>query len=138
MDKIIVDSSVILDVFTDAPQWADWSIDVLTEYGKNHSLIINDIIYSEISLAFETVAQLDHAIHMAGFKNERISREALIAAAKAFVSYRKNKGTKTSTLPDLYIGAHAQTLGIPLLTRDTSRIKTYFPNVKIISPEISY
>lgn len=137
MNKIIVDSSVILDVFTDAPKWADWSIDALTEYGKNHTFIINDIIYSEISLAFETADKLDHAINSAGFKNERIPTSALIAAAKAFVSYRKNKGTKTSTLPDFFIGAHAQVLKIPLLTRDTSRIKTYYPDVRIISPEAS-
>ena len=135
MNKIIVDSSVILDVFTDAPDWADWSTNALIKYGKNHSLIINDIIYSEISLAFNTVNQIDHAIHEAGLKVERIPGEGLMAAAKAFLAYRKNKGLKTTTLPDFFIGAHAQVLNIPLLTRDTSKIKTYFPDVKIISPE---
>ena len=98
-------------------------------------MMINDIIYSEISLAFNKVSQLDSALEEAGLKVERFPREVLMAAGKVFLLYRKNKGYKTSTLPDFFIGAHAQALEIPLLTRDTRRIKTYFPGIKIISPE---
>jgi predicted nucleic acid-binding protein len=135
MDKILVDSSVIIDIFEDTPDWADWSTDALIKYSRDYSMIINDIIYSELSLAFNKVSELDNAIEEAGLKMEKIPREALMAAGKAFLLYRKNKGLKTNTLPDFFIGAHAQELKIPLLTRDTRRIKTYFPGIKIISPE---
>ena len=135
MNKILVDSSVIIDVFEDTPEWAEWSTDALINCSRDYSMMINDIIYSEISLAFNKVSQLDSALEEAGLKVERIPREALMAAGKVFLLYRKNKGHKTYTLPYFFIGAHAQALNIPLLTRDTRRIKTYFPGIKIISPE---
>jgi len=131
---VLVDSNVILDVFLDDPRWAGWSEDVLNTYGLTHRLCINPVIYSEVSIGFEKIEEMEKAIAGCGFTIAEIPREALFLAGKAFVKYRKMKGTKTSTLPDFFIGAHAAVAAMDLITRDVSRYQTYYPTVKLISP----
>jgi predicted nucleic acid-binding protein len=63
-----------------------------------------------------------------------IPREALFLAGKAFLRYRRSRGTERSVLPDFYIGAHAAVMQWPILTRDASRYKTYYPTVSLITP----
>ena len=134
MIGILVDSNVILDIFEDDPNWAEWSESKLCDYSTKHTLYINPIIYSEISIGFKKIEELEEAITGCGFEMLNIPREALFLAGKAFIKYRKNKGIKVSPLPDFFIGAHATVAGLELLTRDSSRFKTYFPTVKLISP----
>ncbi|MBP7582799.1 MAG: PIN domain-containing protein [Spirochaetes bacterium] len=131
---VLVDSNVILDVFLDDPRWAGWSEDVLNRYGPTHKLCINPVIYSEVSIGFEKIEDMEKAIAGCGFSIMEIPREALFLAGKVFVRYRKMKGTKSSTLPDFFIGAHAAVSAMDLVTRDVSRYQTYFPTVKLISP----
>jgi predicted nucleic acid-binding protein len=135
MNGLLVDSNIILDVFLDDPVWAEWSENTLSEYSKHTSLFINPIIYSEISIGFKRIEELEAAILSGGFQMLDIPKEALFLAGKAFLNYRKNKGEKRSPLPDFYIGAHAAVSGLALITRDKNRYQTYFPTVKIISPE---
>ncbi len=135
MKGILIDSNVILDIFTEDQQWADWSENILNQYSLDYNLCINSIIYSEISIGFKKIEELEMAINECGFQLLPIPKEALFLAGKAFIKYRRKKGNKLSPLPDFYIGAHAAVSNIPLITRDTSRVKTYFPTVKIISPE---
>ncbi len=135
MKNLLVDSNIILDLFENDPEWADWSENILFQYSQEYDLCINSIIYSEISIGFKRIEELEKAITDCGFKFIPIPKEALFLAGKAFFKYRRRKGNKVSPLPDFFIGAHAAVLKIPIITRDTSRIKTYFPVVKIISPQ---
>jgi hypothetical protein len=135
MGGILVDSNVILDIFEDDPVWADWSESMLNHYSGIAPLYINSIIYSEVSVGFQRIEELEKAIAKCGFQIIQIPKEALFLAGKTFVRYRKRKGSKTSPLPDFFIGAHAAVDGLKLLTRDVSRITSYFPKVKFISPK---
>jgi predicted nucleic acid-binding protein len=135
MGEILVDSNVILDLFEDDPQWAQWSEDILEQYSRSHTLCINPIIYSEISIGFKQIEELDEALIECEFKMLSIPKPALFLAGKAYLKYKRRKGTKNSPLPDFYIGAHAAVSKLKLITRDTARYRTYFSEVILISPE---
>jgi predicted nucleic acid-binding protein len=134
MKGIIVDSNIILDVFLNDLKWVDWSESKLEEYSFQTSLYINSIIYSEISIGFELIEDLEFAISRAGFQLLEIPKEALFLAGKAYVQYKRRKGVKRTPLPDFFIGAQAAVLDLELLTRDVSRYQSYFPTVKLIAP----
>ena len=134
MRGVLVDSNVILDVFLDDPNWAEWSQSKLDEFSSMTKLFINSIVYSEVSIGFERIEELESALLRGGFQLLEIPKEALFLAGKAFLKYRKNRGIKRSPLPDFYIGAQAAIFKMELITRDTSRYRTYFPTVKLISP----
>jgi predicted nucleic acid-binding protein len=134
MTGILVDSNVILDVFLNDSKWADWSEYKLEECGNRASLYINSIIYSEISIGFKLIEDLESAVNKAGFKLLEIPKEALFLAGKAYIKYKIRGGAKITPLPDFFIGAQAAVLNLDLLTRDVSRYKTYFPTVKLIVP----
>jgi predicted nucleic acid-binding protein len=134
MKDVLVDSSVVLDIFLDDPEWGDWSEGMLSKLGETRSLCINPIIYTEISIGFEKIEELEKALEACGLKMTAIPREALFLAGRAYVKYRKGKGKKVAPLPDFFVGAHAAVEGLELVTRDVRRIRTYFPSVKIISP----
>ncbi|MCA9932070.1 MAG: PIN domain-containing protein [Anaerolineales bacterium] len=134
MNGLFVDSNVILDIFLDDPNWADWSETILNQYGATHALYINPMIYTELSIGFHRIEALEDAITRAGFQMLEMPKEALFLAGKAFLQYRRNKGTKLSPLPDFFIGAHAAVLNVDLITRDVARYRTYFPTVHLIYP----
>ena len=134
MNGVIVDSNIILDVFLNDSQWAYWSESKLEEYSYHTLLYINSIIYSEVSIAFELIEDLESAINKAGFQLLAIPKEALFLAGKAFLKYKRRKGAKTTPLPDFFIGAQAAVLHLDLLTRDVSRYQSYFTTVKLIAP----
>ncbi|MBN2078130.1 MAG: PIN domain-containing protein [Spirochaetes bacterium] len=133
--QILVDANVILDIFLDDPRWADWSESILNSFGTTHRLCINPVIYSEVSIGFSRIEDLENAIQSAGFFMREPPREALFLAGKVFLKYRRMKGVKTSTLPDFFIGAHAAVCGMDIITRDTSRYATYFPTVGLVTPK---
>ncbi|MDB5903036.1 MAG: DNA-binding protein [Betaproteobacteria bacterium] len=132
---LLVDTNVLLDVVTNDPKWAAWSQSRLDAAALTQTVAINDVIYAELSLAFERIEELDAMIAKAGLRHEPIPRESLFLAAKASLSYRRKGGAKGGVPPDFFIGAHAAVLDIPLLTRDTARYETYFPNLELIAPE---
>ena len=134
MKGVLIDSNIILDVFTDDPDWADWSESILEEYSNFSILYINSIVYSEISIGFNRIEDLESAIIKAGLQMLDFPKEALFLAGKAFLNYRKRRGFKNSPLPDFFIGAQAAVLNIELITRDVSRYRSYFPTVKLITP----
>ena len=132
---VLVDTNVLLDVLQNDPQWAEWSQGQLESASLTDSLAINAVIYSELSMAFERIEELEAVLSEASLSVEPIPREALFLAGKAFLTYRRSrKGTKESVLPDFYIGAHAAVGGIAILTRDVSRYRSYFPTVELIAP----
>ena len=134
MKGILVDSNIILDLFLDDPNWADWSESKLAKFSSITKLFINPIIYSEVSIGFKRIEELEAALNRAGFQMLEIPKEAFFLAGKAFLKYQKNAGIKRSPLPDFYIGAQAAVFEMDLVTRDALRYRTCFPTVKLISP----
>jgi predicted nucleic acid-binding protein len=133
MKGVLVDSNIVLDVFLNDPKWADWSESKLDEYDQLGILYINSIVYSEISIGFKQIEDLESAIAKAGLQMLEIPKEALFLAGKAYLKYKKRKGTKRTPLPDFFIGAQAAIQNLDLITRDVSRYQSYFPTVKLIT-----
>jgi predicted nucleic acid-binding protein len=131
---ILVDTNVLLDVFEEDQEWSDWSQDQLDSASATDTLAINPIIYSELSIGFARIEELEEVVQEASLAIEDVPREALFLAGKAFLRYRHGRGIKRSVLPDFYIGAHAAVMRWPLLTRDVGRYRTYFPSVRLIAP----
>ena len=131
---LLVDTNVLIDVLEDEPEWADWSIAQLRAQAKVHPLLINPIIYAELSLTFSAVETLDNTIESLGLTVAELPRPALFLAGKAYARYRRQGGKKHNVLADFFIGAHAAVLGCPLLTRDARRYKNYFLSVELITP----
>jgi predicted nucleic acid-binding protein len=132
---MLVDTNVLVDILEDDPDWADWSIKQLQMQSRVHRLSINPIIYTELSLTFSSVEALDEAVTDMDLRMLEIPKAALFLAGKAFIQYRRNSGNKSNVLGDFFIGAHAAVTGLPVLTRDPRRYKSYFPSVKIVAPE---
>ena len=131
---VLIDTNILLDVLENDSDWASWSQDQLDAAAATDALAINPIIYSELSMAFARIEELDTVIEEASLNVEAIPREALFLAGKVFLTYRKAQGTKHNVLPDFFIGAHAAVMQWPILTRDVGRYRTYFPTVQLIAP----
>lgn len=131
---ILVDSNVLLDVFDKDPVWLNWSLTQLRHSALRDELAINPIVYAEISARFLTPPELDGVLDDMELKVLYVPRAAAFLAGKAFAYYRRQGGARANVLPDFFIGAHAVVLHCALLTRDTRRYATYFPNLALIAP----
>lgn len=131
---LLVDTNVLVDVLENDPEWADWSITRLRAQAQVHDLVINPVIYAELSLTFTSVEALDQALHDLALELLDLPRTALFLAGKAFVRYRRKGGRKHNVLADFFIGAHAAVLGCGILTRDAACYRSYFPSVFLITP----
>jgi hypothetical protein len=131
---LLVDTNVLVDVLQDDPQWAQWSIEQLRAQARVHELVINPVVYAELSLSFSSLESLDRVVLAMELTLRQIPRPALFLAGKAYLQYRRRGGGKTQVLPDFFIGAHAATQGWALLTRDASRFRTYFPSLEVVAP----
>ena len=131
---VLVDSNVLLDLFTDDPRWRSWSERAIGDALAAGGIGINQIVYAETSLAFENGEALDRELNALPVARLQLSYEAAFSAARAFLRYRRAGGSRRSPLPDFYIGAHAAFEGLALLTRDAGRYRTYFPTVELITP----
>lgn len=134
MNRVLVDSNVLLDVLTDDPEWFAWSAAQLDACAARAELCINPVIYSEVSVGFERIEELDEALAPDAFIRLSLPWEAGFLAGKAFLQYRRAKGGRTSPLPDFYIGAHAAIEGMALLTRDARLYRTCYPKLELICP----
>ncbi len=134
MSAVIVDSNVLLDIFTEDKRWLSWSSNALERTANESRVVINPVIYGEVSIRFERIEQLDEALPPSIFAREDIPYEAAFLAGKAYLAYRRRAGTKSSLLPDFYVGAHAAIRGYRILTRDIARYRTYFPKLELIAP----
>jgi hypothetical protein len=131
----LVDSNVLLDVATDGQVWADWSQGQLERAAAVGRLVINDVIYAEISARYPSLDVVDTILRDAGVDLVPMPRSALFLASKAYLRYRTAGGVRTGVLSDFFIGAHAAAAQLPLLTRDVRRYRSYFPTVELIAPE---
>ena len=130
----LVDSNVILDVVTEDSEWLQWSSAMLAREAERSRLVINPLVYAEVSLAFDRIEELDAAIPTDFLTREPLPWDAAFLAARAFLRYRRKGGTRTHPLPDFYVGAHAAVAGYTLLTRDARRYRTYFPKLRLVAP----
>lgn len=135
MKGVLVDSNVILDLFLNDPNWAEWSEATLEELSAANRLFINPMIYTEISIGFERIEEPESALRPTGFILLDIPKEALFMAGKAFLKYKTRLGKRRFPLHDFFIGAHAAVMELALLTRDARRYRSYFPTVGLISPD---
>ena len=135
MPAILIDSNVLLDIMTEDPRWFTWSAAALENAANNSRLVINTIVYAEVSVRYSRIEDLEAALPKGMIGREEIPYAAAFLAGKAFLTYRKRGGTKRSPLPDFFIGAHAAVAGYQLLTRDAARYRTYFPRLRMIAPE---
>jgi predicted nucleic acid-binding protein len=133
-EAVLVDSNVILDIYTQDPDWFDWSSAALQQAVDGSVAVINPIIYAEVSVHFSTIEELDFKLPRDLFRREQLPWPAAFLAGKAYRIYRRNPGVKRSPIPDFYIGAHAAVAGFRLLTRDPTLYRSYFPTVKLLSP----
>ncbi|TDB79773.1 MULTISPECIES: type II toxin-antitoxin system VapC family toxin [unclassified Micromonospora] len=131
----LVDTNVLLDILTEDPRWADWSGAALAAARDEGVLVINPIVYAEVSVRFARVEELDDALPATDFLREELPYPAGFLAGKAYARYRSQGGVKRSPIADFYIGAHAAVCRYRLLTRDGTRYRTYFPKLTLISPD---
>lgn len=131
----LVDTCVLLDVATSDPVWSEWSAQALASAVRRGPVLVNPIVYAEVSIGFDRIEDLDDALPPDIFRREPLPYVAAFLAAKAFHAYRRRGGTKTLPLPDFFIGAHAAVAELALLTRDVRRFRTYFPTVELIAPD---
>lgn len=131
----LVDSNVLLDLLTDDPTWSAWSSRALAAARDAGVLVLNPIIYAEVSVRFTKIEELDATLPTTDFQREELPYSAGFLAGKAFLKYRRTGGAKTSPITDFYIGAHAAVRGYRLLTRDAARYRGYFPTVTLIAPD---
>ena len=135
MTAVLVDANVLLDVLTEDARWCAWSAAALARAADRFRLVINPVIFAEVSIRFSRIEALDAALPKAMFDRETLPYEAGFLAGKVFLAYRRRGGTRRSPLPDFFIGAHAAVAGYQLMTRDTARYRTGFPNLALIAPE---
>jgi predicted nucleic acid-binding protein len=135
MTAVLIDSNVLLDLMTEDAQWFSWSAASIERAADRYRLVINPIVYAEVSTRYSRIEDLDVALPRTSFDREPIPYEAAFLAGKSFFAYRRRGGLKRSPLPDFFIGAHAAVAGYRLMTRDTSRYRTYFPKLTLIAPD---
>jgi predicted nucleic acid-binding protein len=131
----LVDSNVLIDVLSRDPEWAEWSGAAIREVGAGGPLVINEVIYAEVSARYSSIEIFERELPADDFQREHTPWPAAFLAGKAFVEYKRRGGRRRSPLPDFFIGAHAAIAGLNLLTRDPTRYRTYFPTLDLIAPE---
>jgi predicted nucleic acid-binding protein len=134
MRPTLVDSNVIFDVAESDPTWKAWSEAAIRQCLDEGLLVINPIIYAEVSVGYRTIEEVEAVLPAQLYRREALPYDAAFLAGKSFLAYRRRGGRRTAPLPDFYIGAHAAVSGYRLLTRDVQRFQTYFPTVALITP----
>jgi predicted nucleic acid-binding protein len=134
VNAVLVDSNVLLDVLTRDVRWYEWSSQAIARVGSESILVINPVVYAEVSVGFLRIEEVDDALAPEVFRREALPWDAAFLAGKAFAMYRRRGGLRTSPLPDFFIGAHAAVRGMTLLTRDATRYRTYFPKLSLLAP----
>jgi hypothetical protein len=135
MTDVLIDSNVLLDVMTEDARWSAWSAEAIEQAAQTSRIVINPIIYAEISVGYLRIEDLELVLEGLPLDREALPYEAAFLAGKSFVTYRRRGGTRLAPLPDFFIGAHAAVAGYRLLTRDAGRYRTYFPKLSLLAPD---
>lgn len=137
MTAVLIDTNVLLDLMTEDARWLAWSAQALERAADRHRLVINPVIYAEVSIRYSRIEDLDAALPKTMLDREAIPYEAAFLAGKVFLAYRRRGGPRRSPLPDFFIGAHAAVAGHLLMTRDPARYRTFFPKLSLIAPDVA-
>jgi predicted nucleic acid-binding protein len=129
----VVDSSVLLDVFTEDPKWAAWSERAMADALAAGPLVVNVIVLAEVAPRFSRFEDLEAAVAQT-LVVEELPIEAAFLAGHAHANYRRTGGAREQVLPAFLIAAHAAVTGRALLTRDPRRVVTYLPGTLLITP----
>jgi predicted nucleic acid-binding protein len=135
MSALLVDSNILIDIATENGRWTDRSRRALSALGRDRELVINSVVFAEVSIPFERIEEIDELLPRDVFRREEVPWEAAFLAGKAFHRYRESGGARQSPLPDFFIGAHAAVRKYSLLTRDPKGFRTYFPTVEVLVPD---
>ncbi len=135
MSSVLIDANVLLDVMTEDARWLQGSAEAIERAADRYRLVINPVIFAEVSIRFSRIEDLDAALPKTMFDREAIPYEAAYMAGKSYLAYRRRGGTKRSPLPDFFVGAHAAVAGYQLMTRDVRRYRTYFPKLPLVVPD---
>ena len=135
MSALLVDSNVLIDIATENEPWTDRSREALHTLGRDRELVINSIVFAEVSIPFKQIEEVDALLPQDVFRREEVPWEAAFLAGKAFVDYRRRGGSRRSPLPDFFIGAHAAIRGYGLVTRDPKTFRAYFPGLEVLTPD---
>jgi predicted nucleic acid-binding protein len=135
MSTTLLDANILIDVLEKRPLWYDWSARHIASIAEAGQLVINQVIYAEVSTPYGPQSVYDELLNLPWLGREDLPWDAAFLAAKAHARYRDSGGSRVVTLPDFFVGAHASSKGYRLLTRDAARIRTYFPDVDIIAPD---
>jgi hypothetical protein len=130
----MVDSNVLLDIFTQDPVWRAWSEQAVIECGTRGTIAINQVVFAELAPGYRSIGDLNEALPADTFRREDLPWEASYLAGQAHRIYRSRGGTRRTPLGDFFIGAHAVLRGYTLITRDTARYRTYFPGINLVTP----
>lgn len=151
-----IDTNILLDILTDDPNFKEKSLTKLFEYSQTAQLVINDSVYCELLIHFNSRSDLTQFLEQTNIQFYQSSMNSYVAASAAWKKYLSHKpkkiicpkcGTKTQLqcpacenifsvrqhiLTDFLIGgfAFAETDG--LITRDYGYYKTYFSKLKIL------
>jgi predicted nucleic acid-binding protein len=131
----LVDTNVLLDILSNDARWSKWSIRQLAQRAATGPIMINEMVYAEMSARMESQAEVERTLADFDLRLDRVPTRALFLAGQSYRRYRSSGGIRTGVLPDFFIGAHAQVAGVPILTRDVRRYRTYFPDVELITPD---
>ena len=134
MGEVLVDSNVIIDCLDEDSEWFDWSAAMLADAAETGRVVINPVIYAEVSVGYARIEDVETALPPEYFVRAPLPWDAAFLAGKVFQQYRRRGGMRSAPLPDFFIGAHAATAGMTLLTRDARRYRQCFPRLKIIAP----
>ena len=134
MIATLVDTNVLFDYLSEDEDWFDWSVSMLGRAAERGTIVINPMVFAELSVRYDRMEALDSALPADYFVRAPLPFEAAFLAAKVFDRYIRRGGVKSSPLPDFFIGAHAAVTGMTLLTRDARRYRTYFPKLRLITP----
>jgi len=134
VEGYLIDSNVLLDVLEDDSRWFEWSSNALASAADQGLLVINAVIYAEISVGFENIEEMERLLPREVYIRSAIPWEAAFIAGKCFLQYRRAGGSRRSTLPDFFIGAHAAVEQLSLVTRDAARYRSYFPGLSLVAP----
>jgi predicted nucleic acid-binding protein len=134
LSDTLVDSSVILDILTEDAEWLEWSASALERQAEHSVLVVNPVVYAEVSIRFQRIEDLDDALPATTFRRDPLPWEVAFLAGKCFLTYPRRGGVRRSPLPDFHVGAHAAVAGMTLRTRDPTRCRSYFPSLEVIGP----
>lgn len=129
------DSNVLIDLLDAGEEWHEWSSRTLVDCRKRGRLITNQVIFAEVSVTFQRLEDVHDYFAAGEIAREDVPWDAAFLAGRVHLAYRRRSGIRVSPLPDFFVGAHALVRDYTLVTRDARRFRTYFPSLRIVTPD---